>query len=270
MDVAVITRADVLRAIEPAWTQQPVTMDRVRNRVETILNWAVARGHRPEGTNPAAWTGALDQVLPAVKKVAKVQPYAALPYPQLPAFMATLRQQQSVAARALEFTVLTVARLSEALDATWGEIDLDAAMWTVPAGRMKAGREHRVPLSPPVIELLRALPREDANPHLFIGARTGGSVGSVSMFRLLKVLHPGVTVHGFRSAFSDWGHERTAFDNHTIEISLAHSVGNAVEKSYRRGDLLAKRRGLMDAWSAFCDGDPAKTGDNIVELRAAQ
>jgi integrase len=270
VEVAAITKPDVLRVVEPIWHTRTVTADRVRNRIEAILDWAMARDHRPEGANPARWTGFLDKVLPAAKKIAKPTHFAALPYDDLPVFMAKLRRDHSIAALALQFAIMTSARSSEALDAVWSEIDLDKSLWVLPDRRMKGGREHRVLLSAPVIELLRALPREDSNPHVFIGGRAGGSVSNASVRRLLMRLHDGITQHGFRSCFSDWAHERTGFDHHSIEISLAHKVGSDVEEAYRRGPMLAKRRQLMDAWGRFCVSKPVTAGDNIVTLGSAQ
>ncbi len=207
-------------------------------------------------------------MLPAVKQLAKPVHFAALPYRDLPAFMAKLRQQQGGAARALELLILTAARSGEVLGATWGEINLANAVWTVPPQRMKAHKEHRVPLSAPALELLRDLPREPGNDLVFIGAKAGGGLSDTTFSRLLKRMggNGNVTAHGFRSAFSDWAHEQTAHAAHTIEISLAHAVGNAVEQSYRRGDLIAKRKQLMDSWAKFTTSKPMTAGDNVVPL----
>jgi integrase len=270
MDVAAIALADVLRAIEPNWTTKTITIDRTRSRIEAVLDWCVVRGHRPPGTNPAKWKGHLDQVLPAVRKVAPRGHHAALPYAQLPAFMVELRGgEEGIAARALEFIILTAARTGEALGAIWNEIDLGAATWTVPAERMKAKRQHMVPLSPAAHDLLRKLPREEGNPHVFIGS-TGGHLGDMTLQRLLKRLgRSDITVHGFRSTFSDWSHEQTAHSTHTIEISLAHAVGNDVEKAYRRGPMLQKRVRLMDDWAKFATSPPAartKGGAEVVPI----
>jgi integrase len=268
MDVATITTPDVLRVVEPHWQTRTVTADRVRNRIESIIDWTVVRGHRPPGTNPARWRGYLDQVLPAVKRIAKPVHFAALPYAELPAFIATLRRQQGTAARALDFAILTAARSGEVLGATWDEIDLGNRVWVVPAERMKAHKEHRIPLAPQAIELLHNLPREDGNPHVFIGARSGAGLSGMALFRVLKRMkHDGITAHGFRSAFSDWAHEQTSHANHTIEISLAHSVGNEVEKSYRRSDLLNKRVKLLEAWALYCSSPPAKQNASVVPMR---
>jgi integrase len=175
-----------------------------------------------------------------------------------------------VAAQALRFTVLTAARVGEALGAKWDEIDLEAAEWTIAASRMKSRREHRVPLSPQVMGLLRGLYREEGNPFVFIGTRPGTAVTQVTVLQALRRLVPDVTVHGFRSAFSTWSHERSRFNNHVIELSLAHTVGNAVERSYRRTDLAQQRRKLLEQWSAFCTTPPAAKADGktVVPMHA--
>ena len=266
MDVAAITLADVLRCVEPHWVTKTITMDRTRSRVEAVLDWCVVRGHRAPGTNPAKWKGHLDQVLPAVRKVAPRGHHAALPYAQLPAFMVELRAQEGIAARALEFTIIAAARTGETLGAEWREVDFTTATWTVPAERMKAKREHRVPLSGAALDLLRKLPREEGNPYCFIGPKAGGCLGGMTLARLLKRMdHNNITVHGFRSTFSDWAHESTAHAHHTIEISLAHAVGNEVERAYRRGPMLAKRVKLMSDWAKFCGTKPvAQTTKGVV------
>jgi integrase len=267
MDVATITKPDVLRVIEPLWHDRTVTMDRVRNRIESVLEWAVALEYRPAGTNPAKWAGHLDQVLPKVKKIAKPVHFAALDYEQMPMFMAKLRHQQGIAARALEFAILTAARSGEVLGAKWEEIDLGNKTWTVPAERMKAGKEHKVPLAPQAIKLLRALPREDGNPFVFIGTRSGRGLSSMVLYRLLQRMgHSDITTHGMRSAFSDWAHEMTAHANHAIELALAHSIGTEAEKAYRRGNMIAKRVKLATDWAKFCTSKPVAEADNVVPL----
>lgn len=272
MDVATIYTPDVLRVVEPIWHDKTVTADRVRNRIESVIDWAVVRGHRPPGTNPAAWKNHLDQVLPAVKKVAKVQHHPALAYAEVPAFMQALRLQEGVAAKALEFTVLTAARSGEVLGAKWDEIDLTNKVWTVPASRMKREREHRVPLAPAAIKLLRNGAREDGNAHVFIGAKAGAGLSGMAFFRLLKRMGRGdITTHGMRAAFSTWASEQTAHASATIEVSLAHSVGNETEKAYKRGDMIAKRKQLMEAWAKFCASKPvAAKSDNVVPIRGAR
>lgn len=273
MDVGEIATPDVLRVIEPMWHDKTVTADRVRNRIESVIAWATVRGHRPPGSNPAAWRNHLDQVLAAVKKVAKVQHHASLAYAEVPAFMQALRLQNGIAATALQFTVLTAARAGEVLGAKWDEIDLSGKVWTVPGSRMKGGREHRVPLAPAAIELLRNVAREDGNEHVFIGAKAGAGLSGMVFFRLLqRMKRADVTTHGFRSAFSTWASEQTAHASHAIEISLAHAVGNEVEKAYKRGDLLDKRRKLMEAWAKYCCAPPVKQKQsaNVVPMRGAR
>ena len=272
MDVATLSTPDILRTVEPLWQERTVTADRVRNRIESVIDWCVVRGHRPAGTNPARWRGHLDQVLPAVRKVAKPQHHAAIAYSELPAFMAELRLQKGIAATALQFTVLTAARAGEVLGAKWSEIDLANKVWTIPAERMKRPKEHRVPLAPQALELLRNVAREDNNPYVFIGMRSGSGLSGMVFFRLLqRMKRADVTTHGFRSAFSDWAYETTVHSNHTIEISLAHAVGNDVEKAYRRGDMIAKRVRLMTDWAKFCASKPVvKVADNVVPMHGAR
>jgi integrase len=265
MDVAMITLADVLRAIEPIWTTKSVTADRVRNRIEAVLDWCVVRGHRPHGTNPARWKGHLDHVLPAARKVAPIVHHNAMDYHEAPAFMIELRHRNGVAARALEFLILTAARAGEVLGARWDEVDLDAATWVIPAARMKAHREHRVALSAPAIQLLRALPSESANTFVFVGSRSGRGLGRMAMRRVLERMGRTDTVHGFRSSFSDWAHEQTAHSNHTIEISLAHNIGTETERAYRRKDMFAKRVRLMADWATYCTTPPVTRG-NVIAL----
>jgi integrase len=274
MDVAEVQTGDVLRVLDPIWKTKTTTADRVRNRIEAVIDWAVVRGHRPPGTNPAAWKNHLDQVLPAVHKVAPVVHHAAMPYADVPDFMTKLRANQSIAARALEFLIYTAARSGEVRDAKWSEIDLDSKTWIVPGERMKGGREHRQPLSEAAIELLRSLPHEDGNPFLFVGGRAGSGLTNMALFELMgrMGLRGVATVHGFRSSFSDWAHECTSHSSHTIELSLAHAVGAATERAYRRGDMVAKRARLMNDWAKYCTSTPAKVaeGDNVTPIGAAR
>jgi integrase len=266
MDVAAIDTPDVLRVLERIWTTKTASASRLRRRIEWVLDWATVYGHRPRGDNPARWRGHLDQVLPKRRQIAPVTHLKALPYAELPSFMTELRARQSNAARALEFTILTAARTSEVLGARWSEIDLDNQLWIVPSNRMKAGKEHRVPLAPAAIALLRALPHEKGNDRVFVGPATDGGFSDMAMARVLERMRRDVTVHGFRSTFSDWAHERTAHANHTIELSLAHSPGNQVEKAYRRGDLFDKRRRLMEEWARNCSS-PAQAAADVVAIR---
>jgi integrase len=267
-DVAAIQTADVLRVLDPLWKTKTTTADRVRSRIESVLDWAVVRDYRPPGTNPAAWKNHLDQVLPAPRKVAPVAHFAAMPYGGLPGFMARLRAHQGSTARAVEFAILTAARKGEVIGATWPEIDFEQAIWTVSAARMKAAREHRVPLSDAAIDLLRKLPRETNNPHLFIGGRAGAALSAraLSLFMRRLGLKGTATVHGFRSSFRDWAGETTAFAHDICEAALAHARGDATVRAYARGDLFDKRRKLMAAWAEYC-ASPARASGDVVKLR---
>jgi integrase len=247
----------VLRALEPIWTAKPETAGRVRSRIESILDWAKVRGYR-NGENPARWKGHLDKLLPKRAKIRKVEHHPALPYSEIPQFMGALRGRDNIASRALEFAILTAARAGEVIGATWAEIDIDRGTWTIPAARMKAGAEHRVPLSPRALDILEGVPRLAENPHLFSGARSGKPLGHSAIQRALKDVHAGDAVpHGFRSTFRDWAAEQTAYPNHVVEQALAHSIGDKVEAAYRRGDLFEKRRRLMSDWAEYCSFRPA-------------
>lgn len=239
----------VMKAIEPIWTTKPETASRLRGRVESVLDWAKARGYRQD-ENPARWKGHLDHLLPARGKVAPVEHHAALPYRELPGFMATLRQRGGLAVRALEFTILTVARTGEVIGATWAEFDLEGRVWTIPANRMKARREHRVPLSKATLAVLRHTGRDREKPF---------PVSNMAMaIALRRMGRAELTVHGFRSTFTDWCAEQTNTPSEVREMALAHAVGDKVEAAYRRGDMFAKRRQLAEAWSCYCDGAPTQ------------
>jgi integrase len=258
--VSAIDTAAVLRVVEPIWLSKTETANRVRGRIESVLDWATVRGHR-SGDNPARWKGHLAGVLPAPGAVARRSHYPALPWAQIAAFMAELRTRDGMPARALEFTILTAARTGEVVGARWSEIDLETHTWVIPSSRMKSRREHRVPLSPRAVELLSALYREDGNSRVFIGARTGAGLGNMAMPDVLQQMGRNeATVHGFRSTFRDWAAEATAYPNHVVEQALAHTIGNAVEAAYRRGDLFEKRRHLMNDWAQFC-GRPGAGAD---------
>jgi integrase len=269
MDVAVIDTPDILRAFEPLWKTKLITADRTRSRVEQVIDWAIVRGHRSPGTNPARWKGHLDQVLPAPRKVAPIQHHEAMPYAQLPQFMAALCQDDSIAARALEFLILCAARSGEVVGAVWSEIDFASKTWAIPAERMKGGREHRVPLCDRALAILRDLPREDGNPHVFIGRRPGAALSPWAMPWVME--HHGqrgsTTIHGFRSSFRDWAGETTAFAHDICEAALAHVRGDHSVRAYARGDLFTKRAALMTAWSKFCTSPPAKASGDVVALR---
>ena len=267
MDVAAIDTPDILRAFESLWKTKAITADRTRSRVEQVIDWAVVRGHRPPGTNPARWKGHLDQVLPAPRKVAPIAHHAALSYQQMPAFMAALHQQDTVAARALEFLILSAARTGEVIGARWDEIDIHSNTWTVPAERMKAGREHRVPLSDAAIALLQGLPTEQGNPHVFIGRHAGAGLSRMALPWVMDRLGQSgaTTIHGFRSSFRDWCSELGGIDDNVAELSLNHKVGNAVQQAYFRSTLLDKRRVALTAYADWLSGrEPAS---NVVPLR---
>jgi integrase len=258
MDVSAIDVPAVLRCLEPHWNEKAVTLDRTRTRMEAVLDSCKARGERV-GDNPAAWA-VIGNVLPAPRKVAPIVHHKAMPYGDLPAFMGKLRAIDTVAARALEFLILTVARAGEVIGATWDEIDFDQRAWTIPAARMKARREHRVPLSPATVDLLQKLPREKGNPRLFIGQREGAGLSDMSMALVMERLgqRKVSTIHGMRSAFRDWAGETTAFSPDIAEAAIAHARGDKTVQAYARGSLFEKRRRLMDAWAKYCARSPAK------------
>lgn len=247
--VAEVVTDDVLAALNPIWRTKTETASRVRQRVEAVLSAAKARGLRT-GENPAAWRGHLDVLLPTISKRKRVEHHAAMPWKDVRTFMAELRQRSNMSAWALQFTILTACRTGEVIGAQWAEIDPQTAIWTVPAARMKAHREHRVPLSEPILALLRSIPRMDGNDSVFWGARKP-TISNMAMLELLRGMRPGLTVHGFRSAFRDWAAEATGHPAEVVEMALAHSIQNEVEAAYRRGDLLEKRRELMREWAAY-------------------
>ncbi len=253
LPVARIEVAHVVRILEPIWRSKTETASRVRGRIESVLDWAAARGFRA-GDNPARWRGHLDKLLPARSKVQKVEHFAALPFADVPAYMAVLAATPGVAAMGLRFTILTAARTIETIGAHWTEIDLDAALWIIPAGRMKGDREHRVPLSAAALGVLSGVPRIRGCPFVFPGARRGKGLSGMAMLETLRERHPGLTVHGFRSSFRDWAAETTPHPSEVVEMALAHVIKNKAEAAYRRGELIEKRRALMTDWAAFCTG----------------
>jgi integrase len=256
----------VMRVLEPIWNKKPETASRVRGRIEAIVDWAKVSGYRT-GENPARWRGHLDHLLPAKSKVRKVEHHAALPYGQIGAFMAALRGQPGGAARALEFLILTATRTGEILGALWDEIDLEAHLWTIPAERMKAGKEHRVPLSAAAVAVLKGMRELRQNDFVFPGARQGRPLSEMALLMLLRRMGFGnVTARGFRSTFRDCAAERTTFAREVAEMALAHAIPDAVEAAYRRGDLFEKRRRLMSAWAEFC-GKPSAAG-TVVSISA--
>jgi len=239
----------VLKILEPIWASKPETASRLRGRIENIIDWATARGYR-SGENPARWKGNLKQLLPTLAKKDRVEHHKAMPFSEVGEFVRKLREMSGVAARCLEFTILTTARTSEAVEGKPEEFDLANATWTVPASRMKAKKEHRVPLSPRAVEIVREMLDLKGN-YLFPGAKQGKPMSNMAMLKLLERMGLDVTTHGFRSSFRDWAAERTHFPHEVCEMALAHTIQNAAEASYRRGDLFEKRRKLMDAWAEF-------------------
>jgi integrase len=262
----------VLKVLEPIWTAKPETAGRLRGRIESILDWAKVRGYR-EGENPARWRGHLDKLLPKRSKVRQVKRHAALSYAELPDFIACLREQEGIAARALEFAILTAGRTGEVIGARWSEIDLLDKAWTVPAGRMKANREHRVPLSARALAILRemqAARRDDSDEaFVFPGRKPKTPLSNMAFLMLLRRMGRGdLTAHGFRATFKTWASERTGFQNEIVEGALAHVIGGRVEQAYRRGDMFEKRRKLMDSWEKFCE-HPTRTSKIIPISREA-
>jgi integrase len=247
---------DVLRCLEPIWRTKAETASRVRGRIERVLDAAKARGLRT-GENPARWKGHLDQLLPKRQKLTRGH-HTAMPYTELPAFVARLRAAPSLAAYALEWTILAASRTNETLRARFSEIDHAARVWTIPPERMKAGREHRVPITAEMQVIIdRVQQFRSEGDYLFPGARPTQPLSGMAMTMLLRRMKVDVTVHGFRSAFRDWVGEETDFASEIAEAALAHVVGDATERAYRRGDALERRRRLMEAWAAFLDGSPA-------------
>lgn len=254
LPIAAIDTGLVLKVLEPIWTTKPETASRLRGRLEAVLGWATVRGYR-HGDNPAAWRNHLDKVLPARSAVAKVEHHPALPYGEIGGFIETLRTQAGAASRALEFAILTAARSGEVIGATWQEFDLDKSTWTIPAERMKAKKEHRIPLSARALELVKELlplKTEDNSP-VFQG-KGGKAFSNMAMLAVLKRMkRADMTTHGFRSTFRDWAGETTAYPREVIEHALAHQLKDKAEAAYARGTLFDKRRRLMDEWATYCN-----------------
>ena len=261
--VDAITTEDVLGVLKPIWTTKTETASRLRGRIERVLNAAKAKGHR-SGENPAAWRGHLENLLPKRQKLTRGH-HAALPYADVPAFVAKLRTRKAVAALALEFAILTAARSGEVLGARGPEIDFDARVWTIPAKRMKSGREHRVPLSESALAILEKFGEARVSEFIFPGQGAGRPLAEMVLRRMLRRDADVVTVHGFRSSFRDWAGNETHFPRELAEAALAHVVGDKAEQAYRRGDALEKRRALMEAWAQWCE--PREAADNVTPLR---
>jgi integrase len=257
----------VLRALEPIWSIKPETASRVRGRIEVILDWAKVRGFR-KGENPARWRGHLALILPPRSKVQKVVHHASLPYREISGFIADLRGRESIASRALEFAILTAARTGEVLGARWSEVDLDARTWTVPEGRMKAGRQHRVSLSDAAIAVLGHMRQHRRDDDLvFPGLKRGRPLSNMALLAVLRRMRRGdLTAHGFRATFKTWAAERTSFAREVVEAALAHVNGDKVEAAYQRGDLFDKRKMLMSAWAEFCAKAPVSA--EVVPMKS--
>lgn len=263
LSVADIEVAHVLSVLEPIWKERTETAKRLRGRIERVLGWATSRGHR-KGLNPARWRDHLDQQLAAPGKIAKPTHHAALPMGKMPAFIEDLRQAEGMGARALEFVVLTATRSGEVRGAKWSEIDLVEKVWTIPADRMKAGREHRVPLSGPALDLLAKLPRIAGTDLVFPAARRG-PLSDMTLTAVLRRMKVPATAHGFRSTFRDWAAERTNYPRDVAEMALAHTIGDKVEAAYRRGDLFAKRQRMMADWAKYITQAPVSA--EVLSIR---
>jgi len=265
-----VEKPHVMAVLEPIWLKRNETASRLRSRLELVLSYAMQAGHRPEGLNPARWRGGLDKLLARPAKVQKVEHHAALPIAEMGAFMARLRKQDGMAALVLQFVILTACRSGEARGATWSEIDLDEALWSLPGERMKAGRPHRVPLSPAAVELLRTVPRFTGVDLVFPAPR-GGPLSDMALSALMRRMAVPATPHGARSTFRDWAGERTTFPREVAEAALAHAVGDDTERAYARSDLLERRRQLMVAWAEFLGREerPATVIDLPVRAAAA-
>lgn len=245
-----IEQPHIMKILEPIWTTKTETASRLRGRIEAVIDYARARKYRTT-ENPAAWKGHLDKILATPAKVKDVEHHAALPYTEIGAFMQRLKDVDGNGAKALEFTILTAARSGEVRGATWDEVDLDAAMWIIPASRMKAGKEHRIPLSPRAVELLRSTPRLEGSAMVFPSAK-GVALSDMTLTAVMRRMELPYTVHGFRSTFRDWAGETTAYPREVIEHALAHQLKDKAEAAYARGSLLDKRRRLMTDWASYC------------------
>jgi integrase len=265
--------AHIMKVLQPIWNNKTETANRVRGRIEKVLDRARALKLRG-GENPARWKGHLDQLLPAKSQVSPVEHHPALPYSDLPAFMAKLRKRNGVSARALEFTILTIARTGDTVGAKWSEIDQKEKLWTVPAARVKGKkgarkRDHVVPLTAQALALLEDLPSDGA--YVFPGGKKGDGLSNMAMAEALKemgIAGDVATVHGFRSTFKDWASEQTSYPNKLSEMAMAHTVSDKVEQAYRRGDMREKRRRLMQDWANFC-ASPVSDRANVVSIRTA-
>ena len=267
LSIQAIDTGLVMKVLQPIWGTKPETASRVRGRIEAVLDWAKVQGFR-QGENPARWRGHLDHLLPAKAKVRRVKHHAALSYAELPDFMSKLRSQEGTAARALEFTILTAARTGDTIGAVWSEVSTSDKIWSLSAERMKAGKEHRVPLSSRALTILRDEDNVRTSDYVFPGGKAGKPLSNMAMTEVLRRMgRNDITVHGFRSTFRDWAAERTNFPSEVVEMALAHTVGNKVEAAYRRGDLFEKRRRLMAEWASYCITPRAVT-PKVIPMRS--
>lgn len=260
LPIAEIDTGLVMKALEPIWTTKTETASRVRGRIESILDWATVRGYRA-GENPARWKGHLDKLLPKRSKVQRVEHHPALPYAEAPKFVKCLRGHQSIGALAFQFLIFTATRTNETVNARWDEIDMDKRLWTIPASRMKMEKEHRIPLSDAAMEILKSMSETgerkkategEDNGFVFPGQREGRPLSNMAFLQILKRLErTDITPHGFRSTFRDWAGEKTHYPREVMEAALAHSIKDKSEAAYARGDLFAKRKKLMQAWSQY-------------------
>jgi integrase len=265
-----ITTGDVLAVIQPHWLTKNETMVRVRNRIELVLGWSASRGYRTTD-NPAVWRGHLEHSLPAPSKVNKREHHAAMPYRELHNFIERLAQVDGMSARALEWVILTACRSGEARGATWNEIDLEAGLWTVPGSRMKAGREHRSPLSPQAIKLLQVLPRiqpPDGQPDYLFPGRSGGQLSDMSLTTLMRRMKVNAVPHGMRSSFADWAAEQTNYPVELREMALAHTLGDKTREAYQRTDLMERRRLMMCDWARYLHTKPSTA--SVTNINAAK
>ena len=272
LPVQAVDVALVMKVLEPIWATRTETASRVRGRIESVLDWAAARGYRL-GENPARWRGHLENLLPRRSRVQKVKHHPALPYDEIGAFMVDLRRQEGTAASALEFLILTACRTGEVIGARWGEFNIGEASWAIPPERIKAGRPHRIPLVPAALTIIQAMQKVRATERddgfVFPGGKRGRPLSDAALWAALKRTgRSDLTVHGFRSSFRDWAAERTNYPREVAEMALGHAVGDKVEAAYRRGDLFQKRRRLMGEWARFCHSG-AKAG-KIVAIRGRQ
>jgi integrase len=267
LPIAVVETALVVKVLDPIWSKKPETASRLRGRIEAILDFATVRGYRV-GENPARWKGHLKEALPALNKLRKVQHHAALPYGEIGVFLADLRVREGGAAAALEFLILTAARTGEVIGARWSEIDLTTGVWTIPAERMKASIEHRIPLSEQALGVLQRPAAGKVNDVVFCGQKPGRALSNMALLMMLRRMGRGdITAHGFRSTFRDWAAERTTVAGEVAEAALAHVVANKTEAAYRRSDFFEKRRVLMQQWGSFCNERTSHDGATVVPMR---